>query len=649
MVFSRDWRAACGSTRRSGGRPRALSTTGGQLSRNRIEYDLSDAVTANRIAGLWRMMTGFRGRYAGATLSLAAASLAKTFTYLLLRHFVDDVLGQGRPSGTLALLGLAFVGLAASEGGFTFLSGRLAAKTAEGIARRMRNGLFDHIQRLSFTYHDHTPTGDLIQRSTSDVDAIRRFFADQAIGIGRIVLLFGINFTAIFQLNARLALLSVIVVPLVVLTSSIFFKKIAKAYERFQEQEALLSTTLQENLSGVRVVKAFARQAFEIDKFEKDNSEKYRRGRRLALMHSLFWPVSDILCAGQMLFGFITGAIMAIDGTITVGTYLAYSGLVIWLIFPMRSLGRLIVQMSTGLVSYQRVAEILGQQREPLAEGSYFPANGIWGEVDFGDVWFEYESSAPVLREINLHAEPGQTIALLGSTGSGKSTLANLLPRFYEYTRGSLTIDGVELREHRRDLLRAQIGIVEQEPFLFSRSLRENITYGVTRPVSDAEVQQAARAAAIHDVIETLPHGYETIVGEKGVTLSGGQKQRMAIARALLKDPRILILDDSTSSVDTETEAEIRGALRSLMAGRTTFIIAHRVESVMDADQILVLDEGRIVEHGTHQELLEENGMYRSIYELQERIESELERELAEAAAVAECDGGMPPHEAERP
>jgi ATP-binding cassette subfamily B protein len=294
-------------------------------------------------------------------------------------------------------------------------------------------------------------------------------------------------------------------------------------------------------------------------------------------------------------------------------------------------LGRLIVQMSTGLVSFGRVRKVLGEDREPLAEGTYSPPEYVEGEIIFQDVGFRYDEDSSALEEISFHCKPGQAVALLGSTGSGKTTLVNLLPRFYEYTSGSLTLDGVVLEDYPRHFLRRQIGIVEQEPFLFSRTIRENITYGVGREVDDTEVETAARAAAIHDTILTFPEGYDTLVGEKGVTLSGGQKQRVAIARTLLRDPSILILDDSTSSVDTGTEAEIRAALERLMVGRTTFIIAHRIQSVMNADLILVLDQGRIVQRGKHEELMEQDGIYRRIYEMQARIEVELEQELAGA------------------
>jgi len=592
-------------------------------------YDLKNAISSNRLLGLWRMLTGYRGLYLAATASLAIAALAKTSTYLLLRHFVDNILGKEAAVTTLLLVGLGFVGLALMEGGFSFLSGRLASLTAEGIALRLRTYLFDHIQRLTFAYHDKTQTGELIQRSTSDVDAIRRFFADQAIGVGRIVLLFGINFAAIWRLNRTLAWVSVVVIPLIVAMSIFFFKRVAQAYEKYQEQEATLSTVLQENLTGVRVVKAFARQEYERQKFEKENWAKFLRGKRLLTMHALFWPSSDVLCGLQMLLGFAVGALMAINGTITVGTYLAYAGLIVWQIFPMRNLGRLIVQTSTGMVSYGRVVEVLSQEREPLTEGSYRPTGDVRGEIEFDRVSFGYDADHPVLQEISFHVAPGESVALLGATGSGKTTLVNLLPRFYDYTSGRLTLDGVDLKEYPREYLRRQIGIVEQEPFLFSRTIRDNITYGVGRDVPDAEVEAAARAAAIHDVILSFPDGYNTLVGEKGVTLSGGQRQRVAIARTLLKNPRILILDDSTSSVDTETEAEIRAALERLMEGRTTFIIAHRIQSLMNADQIIVLDKGRIIQRGTHEELMAQEGFYRQIYDLQARIESELEEEMA--------------------
>jgi ATP-binding cassette, subfamily B, bacterial len=601
-----------------------------------LTFDFRSTLQTNRLKGLWQMMSDYRLSYIAATTALAISALSKTCTYILLLYFVDDVMGDAKYIGdsltrTLIWIGLGFIALAAVEGAFAFLSGRLAAYTAEGITRRLRDFLFDHIQRLSFSYHATTPTGDLIERVTSDVDALRRFFAEQAIGVGRIILLFVINFVAIWKLNAELAWVSIVTIPVILLVSIWFFKKVTKAYENYQAQEAILSTTLQENLTGVRVVKAFARQDYEKRKFEKDNWGKYLKGKILLLMHSLFWPLSDIVLGFQMLFGFVYGAFMAINGEISLGTYVAYTGLVVWLIWPIRNLGRIIVSTSTGMVSYSRLMDVVRQEREPLLDGRHQPKGPARGDLLFEDVSFAYsDGKSDVLKNVSFHAKPGQAIALLGSTGSGKTSLVNLLPRFHEYTGGKVLLDGVELRDYSRAYLRQQIGIVEQEPFLFSRSIRENIMYGVDRDIPQGEVERAAKAAAVHDVILTFPDGYNTLVGEKGVTLSGGQKQRVAIARTLLKNPRILILDDSTSSVDTETEAEIREALNGLMKDRTTFIIAHRIQSVMVADMILVLDKGEVIQKGTHAELLkDETGMYRRIYDIQTKIDVELENEIA--------------------
>lgn len=593
-------------------------------------YDLKDAISNNRLLGMWRLIKGFRLPFFVANGSLAVSAALKTATFMLLRYYADNVVGNPNTLQVLPLIAVAFVVVAALEGTFTYISGRLAAFTAEGVVLRLRNYLFDHIQRLTFAYHAKTQTGELIQRSTSDVDAIRRFISEQAIGVGRIVLLFIINFVALLSLNVNLALISIVTIPFIFITSIFFFKRISKAYEEYQDQDAQLSTTLQENLSGVRVVKAFARQDYEREKFEKDNWEKYQRGRRLLVMHSFFWPVTDIICGFQMLGGFYIGALMAINGTITVGTYMAYAGLVVWLIWPIRNLGRLIVQASTGMVSFDRVMEIIREDKEPIESGDHQPSRDLQGNLSFKGVSFEYEDSdSHVLHDITFSCNPDQVVALLGSTGSGKTSLVNLLPRFYEYTRGSITLDGIELNRYPRKYLRGQIGIVEQEPFLFSRSIRENIAYGVNGNVTQEQIESAAHAAAIHDVIKSFPNGYDTLVGEKGVTLSGGQKQRVAIARTLLKNPRILILDDSTSSVDTETEAEIREALNYLMKGRTTFIIAHRIQSLMNADLILVLDDGRIVQSGTHHDLLKVDGIYRQIFDIQTRIEVELEQEIS--------------------
>lgn len=643
----------------------------------RLSYNLKHTLTRNRFVGLWRMASGFRAIYLIAIVAAGLAAVSRSGVFYLLRYFVDEVLPAQERLWQIPWVAAGFIGLALLQGLFTFGMGRLAAQAAEGVVRRLRNYLYDHIQRLTFTYHDRMQTGELLQRATSDVDTLRRLFQEQLIGIGRIGLLFVVNFSALLLLHARLAVLSVLVIPVIVVASYFFFKKMEQVFESYQNQDAAVSNRLQESLSGVRVVKAFARQSFEIDRFEKENWEKYRRGVRLSNLHATFWPITDILCGFQMLGGFYLGAMMAISGEISVGTYVAFAGLLINTIWPVRGMGRLVAHVSTGLVSLGRVQQIIRQEREPLDVGDAPTPERLRGAVRFENVSFAYETAKPkdgaangtgaapveadaetddsspsraerevVLKGIDLDVQPGQVIGLLGATGSGKSSLVNLLPRFYDYTDGSLTLDGVELRDYPRGYLRQQIGIVQQEPFLFSTTIRNNITYGVGRDVSDGEVEAAARAAAIHEVILEFPKGYDTLVGERGVTLSGGQKQRITIARTLLKDPSILILDDATSSVDTETDASIRTALRRLKANRTTFVIAHRVQSVMDADLILVMDGGRNVQRGTHSELIAQPGIYRRVYDLQARIEADLEREIAEVveAAEAKLESGVNGH-----
>ncbi len=641
-------------------------------------FDLKKIARSSKLSGVWQLMSGYKRIYFAAIVAVAIATLARTGIYFLLAFFVDNVLEQ-QPlrEGTLLpaerinaivaetdildilpWLASLFVIFAVIQGVFTYFSGRWASWTAETLSRKVRDYLYDHLQRLTFTYHDQTQTGELISRVTSDVDSIRLFYAEQAIGIGRIIFLFIINFTGIYLLSPYLAFMSTIVVPVVIVMSIFFFKQVGKAFEIFQEQESRLSNRFQEHVSGVRVVKAFARQDYETDRFEKENTAKFNVGIKFGLLHGTFWPVTDIICGAQMIFGFYLGARMAINGDISVGTYLAYSQMVLQIIWPIRNVGRLVTQMSTAVVSFGRVQDIIAQDREPLLQGDHQPTNGIRGAVKFDNVSFGYEtvlaSSAvdsantvgamarkqdetdgdkneqpPVLHNISFEVEPGQIVALLGGTGSGKTTLVNLLDRFYEYDDGLITIDDVPLQNYQREYLRKQIGIVMQEPFLFSRTIKENIKYGASGEVTDEQVFAAAKAAAVHDVIMTFPKGYETMVGERGVTLSGGQKQRLTLARTLLRNPSILILDDATSSVDTETESQIREALNNLMANRTTFIIAHRIQTVMIADLILVLDDGRIVQRGSHDELVNQPGIYQQVFNLQAKIEDDLQDELS--------------------
>ena len=592
------------------------------------EYDLHSLISSNRIASLWRLMKGYQLHYLGATLFLGISSLARTGMYLFLGSFIDSILKAGLFGNELVIAALEFMGLIMLQALSSFMSSWLAALAAESSTRRLRDYLFDHIQRLSYAYHSEAKTGDLLERASSDVDTLRRFFADQAIGVGRILMLFIINFVAIYRINNQLAWVSIIIVPVILVVSILFFRRLSKAYEAYQEQEAVLSTNLQENLSGIRVVKAFARQDYEMAKYEDNNLEKLRLGKKLNTMHALFWPISDIICAAQQITSNFIAATMVMDGIITIGNLITFNGLLGWLIWPIRNLGRLIVDTSRALVSFGRISEVLRSPEEDLTEATYQPKDTVRGDIIFDHVSFGYEKSHLVLDDVSFACQSGQVVALLGSTGSGKTSLVNLLPRFYDVSAGRILLDGINLNEYSRHFLRSQIGIVEQEPFLFSCSIRDNITYGLNRPATQEEIEQAAKEAAIHDVIMGFSDGYDTLVGERGVTLSGGQKQRVAIARTLLINPRILILDDSTSSVDMETEAQIRQALNQLMIGRTTFIVAHRIQSIMSADLILVFDEGKIVQSGTHDTLVNQSGIYRKIYDIQTQIDSALQEEL---------------------
>lgn len=600
-----------------------------------IQLDMTKLLSSkNKLLSLWHLMRGYHLHYLISTLFLTLAALSRTGMYLFLGNFIDRMVKEGLAGQKLALSALTFGALIALQALSSFMSSWMANFTAENTTRRLRDYLFDHIQRLPYSYHSEAKTGDLLERATSDVDTLRRFFADQAIGVGRIVMIFIISFTAITRINLRLALTSIIIIPIVLVISIIFFKKLSKAYEAYQEQGAVLTTDLQENLSGVRVVKAFARQQYEIDKFDKENQEKFRLGKKFNWMHALFWPLSDIICSAQNIGSSFFAATMVINKVITIGEFISFVGLLGWLIWPIRNLGRLIIDTSRALVSYGRIAAILEAPEEDMTAASYLPTKEIRGEICFDHVSFAYEKDYLVLSDVSFSCQAGQVVALLGSTGSGKTSLVNLLPRFHDVTSGQILLDGINLNEYSREFLRSQIGIVEQEPFLFSCSIRDNITYGVHREVTQEEIERAAREAAIHDVILSFKHGYDTLVGERGVTLSGGQKQRLAIARTLLINPRILILDDSTSSVDMETEVQIRAALDNLMTNRTTFIIAHRIQSIMNADLILVFDKGKIVQMGGHEELLNQAGIYQDIYDIQARIDSALQEEIDRVESI---------------
>ncbi len=612
------------------------------------DFDLKQTAHSHRVVALWRLITGYQLAYGIAILSLGLAALARAGSQFLLRDFVDHgLIGNG--GWPLPAYAAGFVLLGVATGACSFGAGRLAAQAAEGASFRIRSYLYDHMQALPFLFHDNNATGDLLQRATSDVEAVRKLFANTLLGVGRAGLLIVVFMTGMLLLDVRLALWSTVTVPFILAASFRFFPLVKSRYDLAQQQEARLSTRLQENLSGIRVVRAFVRQAYEIRMTERDNRGLKDQGLKLNNLHAVFWSGTDLLVAAQMVLSVYLGARAVLAGDLTLGSYLAIVAMLGQFMWPVRNLGQVITRMSTGWVSYTRIMAVVRQERESAGERTARPPQRMEGEVRFEHVGFAYRAtvavddsgpagntqSPAVLENVSFMARPGQVVALLGPTGSGKSTLVSLIPRFYEFTQGRITIDGHDLKSLPRGWLRRHIGIVQQDPFLFSTTIRRNLLMGVQGEIDDEALYAAARMAHIHDVVQEFPDGYETIVGEKGVTLSGGQKQRVTIARTLLKNPRILILDDALSSVDVSTEGHIRAALKALMKDRTTFIIGHRIQSIMHADQILVLDKGRIVQHGRHQDLKDRDGLYRDVFRIQSDIESELQDELREATGAA--------------
>jgi ATP-binding cassette subfamily B protein len=531
--------------------------------------------------------------------------------------------------------GVAILIFAVVRGFSAFLQTFTAERNAQRVAFDLRNQLFAKIQSLSFSYHDRTQTGQLMIRATDDVEKVRLFIGQGLLmSVGAIILLAGTLFI-IGTTNFRLTLVALPILPVSLVLFGVFGAISGPLFTRIQMRLDRLNTVLQENLAGIRVIKAFTREKSEQQKFERAADDLMNQQIKVARVFTFLFPLVFLVAnIGQGLILYFGGR-QILSNTLTLGEWQEFSIYLVYVFLPMAQLGMIITQMSQAAASASRIFEILDAKSDVTDKPGASNLPPVNGQVRFEKVTFRYVgSSEPVLSGVDFEAQPGQTVALLGATGSGKSTIITLLPRFYDPSEGRITIDGIDLRDVTIESLRSQIGVVLQETTLFAGTIRENIAFGRTE-ASQREVESAARAAAAHDFITEFPDGYDTNVGERGATLSGGQRQRIAIARALLMNPRVLILDDSTSSVDLATEAQIQRALDELMKGRTSFVIAQRISTVMKADLILVLEKGRIVAQGRHAELLESSETYAEIYNSQLLSDVEPAGEIEPAATTA--------------
>ena len=532
------------------------------------------------------------------------------------KAFLSEETIRENPGKMLTIAALAVILLAAINIAANYYSKVFAAKGSESFVKGMRDQLYDHIQKLPYSWHVKNQTGDIIQRCTSDVDVVRNFVTNQLMEVFRIIFLIVFYMVIMFSMNVKISLIAVSFFPIVILYSGYFFSKIAQHFQEADEAEGILSSVVQENLTGVRVVRAFGRESFERKRFDEKNERFAGLWIYLGKFLSLYWSIGDLITGIQILTVICMGVLFTVDGNLTVGEFIAFVSYNSSMAWPVRSLGRIISEMSKAGVSIDRIAYILDEKEEDDRPGVTKPA--INKDIVFDKVNFKYEEGAADLKDVSFTVPAGKTFAILGNTGSGKSTLVHLLNRLYDLPDGcgKITIGGVDIRDIDRQYLRSQIGMVLQEPFLYSGSIKENV--GITKESSAFDdIREACEIACVDSAIDSFTDGYETIVGERGVTLSGGQKQRVAIARMLVEHTPVMIFDDSLSAVDAQTDAMIREALKKRMAGTTVILIAHRITTLMQADCIMVLEDGAVAEMGSHEQLMEHHGIYRRIYDIQ--------------------------------
>lgn len=576
---------------------------------------------------IFKYLKGYRAVFVLAIISIVIATAMQLATPILIKYAVDSVIGD-EPAGNLQFLMDAFgknllmvvwiiVAINLIRGIFLFLKGVLSSYAAENIAQNMRESLYRQIQYMTYEHHTKKETGDMIQRCTSDVETIRRFLGVQIVDLGRIIFMILLSVVIMLTLDVKLTLYAIALIPVLFIFSYVFFTKVQKTFKKSDEAEGKLTTVLQENLSGVRVVRAFGREKYEIDKFEEVNMDYKKTTYRLIEILAMFWSSSDLITLFQSGVVLVVGSQMVISGELTIGTLIAFITYESMLLWPVKQSGRLLSELGKTTVAITRVEEILNEEIERDTSDEIEPE--IEGSIEFNHVNFSYPDGKQALKDINFKLEKGKTLGILGSTGSGKSTLVHLLQRLYDY-EGSIKIDDYELSGIKKQWIRRKIGLILQEPYLYAKTVRENIGI-INKDYVEADITEAAKIASIHDNILEFKEGYDTIIGEKGVSLSGGQKQRVAISRTIIDhDKRILIFDDSLSAVDTETDMKIRRALSKRSKDVTTLIISHRITTLAEADYIIVLDEGAIIQRGTHEALVAEEGLYKRIWDLQKMV-----------------------------
>ena len=551
----------------------------------------------------------------GVTVDLITGQYSED-TSVLLRRVMERLGGTDYIREHLGMIALIVIIIALIGALFRYLYQVFNSMGAETLVERMRNSLFSHMERIRFSWYAENRTGDLIQRCTSDVETVKEFLSEQLTSVFRIVLLILLSLYFMFRISTMLAVISALFVPVIFLYSMMFFRKIGETFQVADEEEGNLSSIAQENLTGVRVVRAFGREQAEREKFRSQNDIYTRAYMKLSILISFFWSAGDFISGAQVMLIVVLGAVQVVRGNMTAGDYIAFISYNAMLSWPVRSLGRVVSQMSRAGVSVDRIRFIMdapeeeSQVRSSVPEGPY--------DIEFDHVTFGYAGTGDQLKDVDLSIPSGSTFGILGGTGSGKSTLIALLDRFYELEdhQGTIRIGGVDIRDLPLPWLRKHIGVVLQEPYLFSRTIGENISLGAEE-ASDEEILRACRIACLDETIDRFERGYDTMVGERGVTLSGGQKQRAAIAQAVVRTPPILVFDDSLSAVDAETDARIRRALQQELQGQTVILISHRISTLMYSDRIAVLQKGSVVQSGTHQELYAQEGLYRDICDIQ--------------------------------